>query len=103
MRTYITHPGRLDALNARFRDHTNKLFKKHGMELVGYWTPQAKEEGHARLHPRLPEPRGRRGVVEGVPGRPRLEGRAEASEKDGKIVEKVESVFLDPTDYSPIK
>ena len=39
MRTYVAAPGKLDALNARFRSHTNKLFVKHGMELIGYWTP----------------------------------------------------------------
>ena len=32
MRTYTTHPGKLDALNARFRDHTTRIFKKHGIE-----------------------------------------------------------------------
>ena len=40
LRTYTTHPGRLDALNARFRDHTMRIFEKHGMTNVGYWTPQ---------------------------------------------------------------
>src|SRR5688572_14621198 len=39
MRTYTTLPGRLDALNKRFRDHTNRLFEKHGMTLIGFWTP----------------------------------------------------------------
>jgi hypothetical protein len=39
IRTYTTHEGKLDALNARFRDHTTKLFEKHGMENVIYWTP----------------------------------------------------------------
>src|SRR5690349_20596967 len=39
LRTYTAAEGKLDALNARFRDHTNKLFVKHGMELIGYWTP----------------------------------------------------------------
>src|SRR5690349_8827946 len=39
MRTYYCHPGRLEALNKRFRDHTNRLFVKHGMSLVGYWMP----------------------------------------------------------------
>src|SRR5260370_34925355 len=39
MRTYYAAPGKMDALNARFRDHTCKLFKKHGMEIVGFWTP----------------------------------------------------------------
>src|SRR6266576_1048874 len=39
MRTYYAAPGKLDALHARFRDHTNKLFVKHGMTLIGYWSP----------------------------------------------------------------
>src|SRR5262245_18476547 len=39
MRTYICEDGRLDALNKRFREHTNKLFVKHGMTLIGYWVP----------------------------------------------------------------
>jgi hypothetical protein len=39
MRTYITHDGRMDALQARFRDHTNKIFVKHGITPIGYWVP----------------------------------------------------------------
>ena len=39
LRTYYCHPGKLDALNARFRDHTVKLFEKHGITNIGYWTP----------------------------------------------------------------
>ena len=39
LRTYYAAPGKFEALHARFRDHTNKLFVKHGMELVGYWVP----------------------------------------------------------------
>src|SRR3954453_20164016 len=45
LRTYTAAEGKLDALNARFRDHTNKLFVKHGMELVGYWTPTDEAKG----------------------------------------------------------
>src|SRR5271170_4543053 len=47
MRTYRASPGKLEALHARFRDHTNKLFVKHGIELVGYWTPMDHKEGEA--------------------------------------------------------
>ena len=39
LRTYTTNEGKLDDLNARFRDHTMRLFRKHGMESVGYWVP----------------------------------------------------------------
>ena len=45
LRTYTASPGRLDALNSRFRDHTIALFKKHGMEVVGFWEPLDKEAG----------------------------------------------------------
>ena len=39
LRTYVTNEGKLDQLNARFRNHTLGFFKKHGMESVGYWVP----------------------------------------------------------------
>jgi hypothetical protein len=45
LRTYTASPGKLDALNARFRDHTTKLFEKHGMTNVGYWNPIKGEKG----------------------------------------------------------
>ena len=40
IRTYHTFPGRLDALHKRFREHTMKMFGKHGMTNVAYWVPQ---------------------------------------------------------------
>src|SRR6202045_2603582 len=39
LRIYHVVPGKLDALLARFRDHTDKLFERHGMKNVAYWTP----------------------------------------------------------------
>ena len=39
IRTYTANEGKLDALHARFRNHTTKLFEKHGMTNVGYWKP----------------------------------------------------------------
>jgi hypothetical protein len=102
MRTYHTHPGRLDALNARFRDHTNKLFVKHGMDLVGYWTPQDKPDTLVYILA-YPSREAREASWKAFNADPDWKAAREASEKDGKIVDKVESVFLDPTDYSPIK
>jgi hypothetical protein len=49
LRTYYAAPGKMDALNARFRDHTCKLFKKHGMEIVGFWTPTDPKEADKKL------------------------------------------------------
>jgi hypothetical protein len=102
MRTYYTHPGRLDALNARFRDHTNKLFVKHGMDLVGYWTPQNKPDTLVYILA-YPSREAREASWKAFQADPEWKKAAAESEKDGKIVAKVESVFLDPTDYSPIK
>src|SRR5438034_886665 len=45
MRTYYAAPGKLDDLNARFRNHTLQLFEKHGMTNIGYWTPADKDKG----------------------------------------------------------
>jgi hypothetical protein len=45
LRTYYATPGKLEELHARFRNHTLKLFKKHGMEVVGFWGPTDKEKG----------------------------------------------------------
>jgi NIPSNAP len=102
MRTYTTEPGRLDALNKRFRDHTNKLFVKHGMDLVGYWTLQGKDDTlvYILAYPSLAA---REASWKAFQADPDWKAAREASEKDGKIVAKTHSIFLDPTDYSPIK
>ena len=102
MRTYHTHPGRLDALNKRFREHTNRLFVKHGMELVGYWTPQGKDDTLVYILA-YPSREAAKESWKGFQSDPDWKKAAAESEKDGKIVAKVESEFLNPTDYSPIK
>ena len=106
MRTYITHPGRLDALNSRFRDHTTALFKKHGMENIGYWVPQDEKDGKANTLVYLLAHESRDAAKKSwaaFSADPVWNKAKEASEKDGKIVDKVISIFLSPTDYSAIK
>ena len=44
LRTYQATPGNLGNLHARFRDHTIRIFRKHGMEIVGFWSPTSEEE-----------------------------------------------------------
>ena len=106
MRTYTTAPGKFEALHARFRDHTCALFKKHGMEIVGFWIPTDKDKGaenklvYILAHPSrdaakktwtafINDPEWKKAFAE--------------SEVNGKLAEKVESVFLAATDYSPLK
>jgi hypothetical protein len=105
MRTYYTHPGKMPALHARFRDHTNKLFQKHGMTLVGFWSPLDPKEAEEKLVYVLafPSKEAADKAWAGFRNDPEWKAAKEASEKDGPLVKKVDSVFLNPTDYSPLK
>ena len=106
MRIYYTHPGRLPALNKRFREHTCELFKKHGMENVGYWTPVNEKDGKDEKLVYLlayPSMEAREASWKAFQADPDWKKARAESEADGPIVKKVESVFLNPTDYSTIK
>ena len=105
MRTYVAHPGKMQALHARFRDHTNKLFVKHGMELVGYWQAVTGENADHTLVYILAYPSKEAGEASWKAFRadPDWKKAQGESEKDGPLVAKVISQFLSPTDYSPIK
>ncbi len=105
MRTYTAAEGKLEALNARFRDHTNALFLKHGMTVIGYWTPTDGERAKNTLVYILayPDRESRETMWKAFQADPDwVKGRTE-SEKDGKLVTNVKSEFLNATDYSPIK
>lgn len=105
MRTYYTNPGKMEALHARFRNHTCKLFQKHGITLVGFWSPTDAKEAERKMVYILAFPSREAADKSWQAFRddPEWKAAKAASEKDGVLVEKVESVFLHPTDYSPIK
>ena len=105
MRTYTTAPGKLDALHARFRDHTNKIFVKHGMQLVGYWTPTDDATASNTLIYILAYPslEARQASWKGFSNDPDWKKAFAESRADGPIVTKVDSRFMTPTDYSPIR
>ena len=106
LRTYVAHPGRIEALNKRFRDQTCDLFKKHGMELVGFWTPIDEKDGKADTLVYMlafPSRDAAKASWSAFQADPDWIKARNASEEDGKIVAKVTSVFLDPTDYSSMK
>jgi hypothetical protein len=105
LRTYTTHEGKLDALHARFRDHTMKFFEKHGMENIGYWVPQDPERSGNTLiyllsHSSRDAAKASWAAFTKDPGWQKAKAESEAQ---GQIVSKVESVFLTPTDYSGMK
>jgi hypothetical protein len=105
IRTYHTFPGRLDALHKRFRDHTRRVFEKHGMTNVGYWVPQDDPAHQDTLIYIISHASREQAKVNWAEfgADPEWKKISEDSQKDGKIVEKVESVFVDATDYSPIQ
>jgi hypothetical protein len=111
MRTYIAHEGKLADLHKRFRDHTNRLFQKHGMTLVGYWTPVADAKGEITPEAAntlvyilaYPSREAREKSWKGFMADPDWQAAYKESHKDGPLVAKVISQFLAPTDYSPIK
>ncbi|MCC6822078.1 MAG: NIPSNAP family protein [Verrucomicrobia subdivision 3 bacterium] len=106
LRTYYAAPGKLEALNARFREHTCALFKKHGMEIIGFWIPTDKEKGSENTLVYLLAHKSRAAAKQSFAdfGKdPEWKKAQSESEANGKLVEKVESVFMSATDYSPMK
>jgi hypothetical protein len=105
MRTYFAAPGKMKALHARFREHTCGLFKKHGITIVGFWSPIDEKEAEKKMvyvlaYPSKAAADKSWAAFRADPDWVKAKGE---SEKDGTLVEKVESVFLNPTDYSPLK
>ena len=108
MRTYYAQPGKLEDLQARFRNHTLKLFEKHGMTNIGYWVPVDEKTGQPTGNTLVyilayPSAEARTKAWDGFRADPAWSAARDESEKNGKLLEKIESVFLKATDYSAIK
>lgn len=105
LRTYHTPEGKLDNLLTRFRDHTIELFNRHGITSIGYWVPTDEPLKGKTLVYLLAYPSREAATSSWAAFRsdPEWKKAAAASEVNGKIVEKVDSVFLDPADFSMIK
>jgi hypothetical protein len=105
MRTYTALDGRLDALQKRFREHTVKLFEKHGMTNIGYWVPQDPARSKNTLIYILAHKSREAAEKSWAAFRvdPEWIKARNASEADGKIVDKIEAVFMTGTDYSALK
>jgi hypothetical protein len=103
IRTYTTHEGRLDALHARFRNHTRRLFEKHGMTNVAYWTPEDPAlRSNTLVYVLAHQSRdAAKRSWEAFVNDPEWKQVKSASEADGPIIVGIESVFGEATDYSP--
>ena len=105
LRVYYAKPGKLDALHARFRDHTVKLFEKHGMTNVGYFVPQDAPLAQNTLIYVLSH-KDRAAATESwknFRADPVWIEAKKASEVDGSLTTSVVSVFMKPTDFSKLK
>ena len=105
LRTYHTHPGKLPDLHKRFREHTNPLFVKHGITMIGYWTPVEGDAAENTLvyliaHDSM---EAAKKSWDEFKNDPEWQKAYQESHANGPIVEKVESVYLNPTDYSPLR
>jgi hypothetical protein len=107
LRTYVTFPGKLEDLHKRFRDHTCALFKKHGIELIGFWTPAEGAEAENTLIyiVAFPSKEAQAKAWASFRADPVWQKAFKESHKNGVIVDqsKLKSQNLVPTDYSPIK
>jgi hypothetical protein len=105
MRTYTAPEGKLGELQARFRNHTIRIFNKHNMTSIGYWVPQD-SPAHDNTIVYLLAHKSRDEAKKSwaaFAADPEWQKVNTESQINGKIVAKVESVFLDPTDFSQIK
>ena len=106
MRTYTAAPGKFDALKARFRNHTMRLFEKHGMTNIGYWIPADPPNSENTLVYILayPSREAAKKSWDAFRADPEWQAAAKESEKDGRLLAKApESVFLTAADFSQIK
>lgn len=105
LRTYTTKEGRLPALLERFRNHTTKLFEKHGMVNIGYWVPADAPAKHNTLIYVLAH-KSREAAKQSWDAfrqDPEWNKARTESEKSGPIVEKVESVYMESVDFSKLQ
>ncbi len=102
MRVYYAAPGKLDDLLARFRNHTTKLFEKHGMQNIGYWLPLTNTENKLVYILAYPSREARETAWKAFGSDPAWQQVVKESEKNGRLVAKAESIYLTATDFSPV-
>ncbi len=106
LRTYHAAEGKLEALHARFRDHTMKIFAKHHMKVVGFYGPVDKEKGSEDTLIYIlefPSRDAMKAAWDAFRKDPEWTAAQKASEVNGKLTTKVESVVMKATDYEKIK
>jgi NIPSNAP len=105
LRMYHVNEGKTEALQARFRDYTDAIFKKHNMKSVGYWVPEDAPSSQNLFvyileHPSRAEAEKNWAEFQADPEWQKVKAD---SEKNGKLVDHIDRYFMDPTSFSAIK
>lgn len=105
LRIYTATPGNLEKLHTRFRDHTLRIFEKHGMRVMGFWSPTAEQDRDSQLIYVLEH--SSRAAADAAwnafGADPEWRSVSEASNADGPILDSVERHYMVATDYSPLQ
>jgi hypothetical protein len=103
LRMYHANPGKLDALVARFRDHTETIFKRHNIHAIGYWIP---EDNKDNLLIYIVDHKSKEDATKNwaaFQADDEWKKVRTESEANGALQNKVDSVYMDPTDFSRLK
>ena len=105
LRTYWAAPGKREALHTRFRTLTLGVFERHNMQAVGFWTPDPStpDTGDLVYIMAFPDPETMTRAWDAFRADPEWQAGKAASEAEGPLVDKLTSVLLQPTDYSPMQ
>jgi len=105
LRMYQVNEGKMDALIARFGDHTDAIFKRHNMKSIGYWRPQDAPYSqnlfvYVLEHPSREEARKNWAAFQADPDWKKVKA---GSETQGPLANHIDSYFMDPTSFSALK
>jgi hypothetical protein len=105
LRTYYPRDGQMEAVKKRFREHGVEIFKRHGIEVIGCWTPHTEKEKDNKLVYMIawPSVEAARAAWKSFGGDPERQRIWAEYNKDGDIVDHWEAVYLDPIDFSPLQ
>ena len=103
LRVYHASAGKLPDLLARFRDHTVKIFDRHGLKSVAYWTPMDEPDKSNTLIYILHHPSREAAAAnwKAFQDDPEWKSVKEKSEANGKLTDKIDSTYMTLTDFSP--
>jgi hypothetical protein len=105
LRLYHAKEGKMDALKARFGDHTDALFRQHNMKSIGYWSPQDAPDSQNLFiyileHPSRQEAEKNWAAFQADPEWKKVKAESEAN---GPLVDHIDHYFMDPTSFSALK